>query len=83
MVAGTRRQKHVDEVLDRFFSLAKNRASAIGPRYLTLRQTRQKNASTRKTTVGDLREGKRTAVVPDSVRDEFQPIIATVLDRVR
>ena len=43
VVAGTRRQKHVDEVLDRFFSLAKNRASAIGPRYLTLWQTLEKN----------------------------------------
>ncbi|WP_416351947.1 polyprenyl synthetase family protein [Subtercola sp. RTI3] len=45
VVSAQRRQKHVDAVLDRFFSLAKNRASAIGPRYLTLWQTLEKNTA--------------------------------------
>ncbi|RFA10672.1 geranylgeranyl pyrophosphate synthase [Subtercola boreus] len=45
VVASSRRQKHVDDVLDRFFSLAKNRAAAIGPRYVTLWQTLERNTS--------------------------------------
>ncbi len=37
------RQAQVDAVLDRFFSLAKNRAAAMGPAYLTLWQTLESN----------------------------------------
>lgn len=44
-ITARRRQQQVDDVLDRFFSLAKKRASLIGPRYLTLWQTLEKNCS--------------------------------------
>jgi geranylgeranyl diphosphate synthase type II len=37
------RQEHVDAVLDRFFSLARSRATRLGPRYLTLWQTLEAN----------------------------------------
>lgn len=37
------RQARVDGVLDRFFSLAKNRASRLGPAYLTLWRTLESN----------------------------------------
>ncbi len=37
------RQKQVDAVLTRFFSLSKNRAAAFGPQYVTLWETLEKN----------------------------------------
>ena len=43
VVLSRRRQEHVDAVLDRFFSLARSRATRLGPRYLTLWQTIEAN----------------------------------------
>ena len=37
------RQVQVDAVLARFFSLAKNRAAAFGPQYVTLWETLENN----------------------------------------
>ena len=45
VVVTRRRQQHVDAVLDRFFGLAKARASGIGPRYVTLWETLEKNSA--------------------------------------
>ena len=44
-VVTQRRREHVDAVLDRFFGLAKTRASGIGPRYVTLWETLEKNTA--------------------------------------
>ncbi len=45
VVEARRRQNQVDAVLDRFFSIAKSRADAVGPHYLTLWQTIERNSS--------------------------------------
>ena len=43
VAVSSERQARVDAVLERFFSLAKNRASAIGPQYVTLWETLEEN----------------------------------------
>jgi geranylgeranyl diphosphate synthase type II len=45
VVVTQRRRQHVDAVLERFFGVAKARASAIGPRYVTLWETLEKNSA--------------------------------------
>jgi geranylgeranyl diphosphate synthase type II len=45
VVVTERRRQHVDAVLDRFFGLAKARASGIGPRYVTLWETLENNTA--------------------------------------
>jgi geranylgeranyl diphosphate synthase type II len=45
VVVTERRRQHVDAVLDRFFGLAKTRASGIGPRYVTLWETLENNTA--------------------------------------
>ncbi|WP_078713675.1 polyprenyl synthetase family protein [Agreia bicolorata] len=45
VVVTQRRRQHVDAVLDRFFGIAKTRASTIGPRYVTLWETLEKNSA--------------------------------------
>jgi geranylgeranyl diphosphate synthase type II len=62
------RQKQVDAVLARFFSLAKNRASAFGQQYVCLWETLEKN------TIG----GKRFR--PRMVMAAYQALGGTDLD---
>lgn len=45
VVVTQRRRQHVDAVLERFFGVAKTRASVIGPRYVTLWETLEKNSA--------------------------------------
>ncbi|MGV8885866.1 MAG: polyprenyl synthetase family protein [Microbacteriaceae bacterium] len=45
LAVSSQRQAKVDVVLERFFSLAKNRASAFGPQYVQLWQTLEENTT--------------------------------------
>jgi geranylgeranyl diphosphate synthase, type II len=45
LAVSSERQAKVDVVLERFFSLAKNRASAFGPQYVQLWETLENNTT--------------------------------------